>query len=220
MVLMSTLEPRNRRSRAEQRAETRERLLESATALFAGQGITGTSVEEIAEAAGYTRGAFYSNFRDKDELVLALIDRHIEHNVELFTTLAERDATGASLLQHLTADSADRSDAAIARVVLNMEFWLYAMRNPANRARLSAIQHALRDAVTEIVEGQAKSLGLELPIPSERAAQIVLALGDGLAFHTLIEPDAYPPGLFATTLLDLQHAITALARAHAAGAEQ
>jgi AcrR family transcriptional regulator len=209
---MSTLEPRNRRSRAEQRAETRERLLESATTLFARQGITGTSVEEIADAAGYTRGAFYSNFRDKDELVLELLDRHVERNVEQLTETFEQDRSGALLVQRLTEESADRSDAALHRVVLNLEFWLYAVRNPANRERLAELQRTNLRAVVEIVDGQAAQLDLAMPFPAEHAAKIVTALADGLAFHALLDPESYPPDTFAETLANLQRSVTALAR--------
>ena len=59
------------------RAQTRERLMAAAASVFAERGIIGASVEEICEAAGFTRGAFYSNFADKDELVLALIQQSI-----------------------------------------------------------------------------------------------------------------------------------------------
>ena len=63
------------------RAQTRERLLAAAVAVFADRGINGASVEEICEAAGFTRGAFYSNFADKSELVLALLEAQHDRSV-------------------------------------------------------------------------------------------------------------------------------------------
>ena len=60
------------------RAQTQERLMAAAGRVFAERGIIGASVEEICEAAGFTRGAFYSNFADKDALVLALIRQSIK----------------------------------------------------------------------------------------------------------------------------------------------
>src|SRR5829696_9814396 len=60
------------------RAPTQERLMAAAVLVFAERGIIGASVEEICEAAGFTRGAFYSNFADKDELVLALIQASVQ----------------------------------------------------------------------------------------------------------------------------------------------
>ena len=61
------------------RAQTQERLMAAAARVFAERGIIGASVEEICEAAGFTRGAFYSNFADKDGLVLALIRQSIKN---------------------------------------------------------------------------------------------------------------------------------------------
>src|SRR5688500_19306750 len=60
------------------RAATRERLLTAARIVLAGEGIQGASVEHICEQAGFTRGAFYSNFSSKDELLLALCERERE----------------------------------------------------------------------------------------------------------------------------------------------
>jgi AcrR family transcriptional regulator len=210
-------EGRTRRTRAEQRAETRERLLDAATAVFARRGISGTSVEEIAEAAGYTRGAFYSNFADKDALVLALLDRHVERNIAELTELAERDHTGGLLMQHLTAHSADRSDDRRDAVVLNLELWLYAVRNPETRPRLVELHRMLHATVVRIVQAQADALGLTLPFTADEAARTVNALGDGFAFHTLIDPDLHPPETFANTLADLQRAVIAQARAEQPG---
>jgi AcrR family transcriptional regulator len=67
-----TTPPRQRRTRAEQQAETRARLLEAAAEVFAAHGFDGASIDRITEQAGYTRGAFYSNYSDKAELLLEL----------------------------------------------------------------------------------------------------------------------------------------------------
>jgi AcrR family transcriptional regulator len=69
-----TTPPRQRRTRAEQQAETRARLLEAAAEAFAAHGFEGASIDRITELAGYTRGAFYSNYTDKSELLLELSD--------------------------------------------------------------------------------------------------------------------------------------------------
>lgn len=74
--------PRQRRTREEQRAETRQRLLEAATEVFAARGFEGASIDEISERAGFSRGAFYSNFSGKPELLVALC----EQRLRAFTT--------------------------------------------------------------------------------------------------------------------------------------
>ncbi|WP_390479849.1 TetR family transcriptional regulator, partial [Frankia casuarinae] len=71
-----------RLSREESRELTREKLLRSAAELFAERGLAGTSVEQIVERAGFTRGAFYGNFDGKHELVLALLEKRTERELE------------------------------------------------------------------------------------------------------------------------------------------
>ncbi len=61
------------------RDDTREKLFEAAARVFEEQGIGGASIEAIAAAAGFTRGAFYSNFKSKDELIIAMLEDHVEH---------------------------------------------------------------------------------------------------------------------------------------------
>jgi AcrR family transcriptional regulator len=92
------MSPARRLSRDEQRARTRRDLLAAAATVFARNGYHATSVDMVAEAAGYTKGAVYSNFASKEELFLALIDEHLDQAVD---TLEEIVAT---------ADPADRAD--------------------------------------------------------------------------------------------------------------
>ncbi len=70
---------RKRLTHEERRLQTRERLLEAAHELFVERGFGATSLEEIADAAGYTRGAFYSNFRDKTDLLIESLQRRRPH---------------------------------------------------------------------------------------------------------------------------------------------
>ena len=80
-----------RLSRDERKAETREHLLEAAGRVFARNGYHGASVDEVAEEAGYSTGALYSNFDGKEDLFLAVLQRHIERQVkELSETVSER----------------------------------------------------------------------------------------------------------------------------------
>jgi AcrR family transcriptional regulator len=67
-----------RRSRADQQRQTRERLLEAAAELFAEHGFGGASLDAIAARAGYTRGAVYSNFSDKHDLLVALVEQQAD----------------------------------------------------------------------------------------------------------------------------------------------
>src|SRR5215510_6209044 len=63
------------------RDDTRDKLFEAAARVFEEQGISAASIETIAAAAGFTRGAFYSNFASKDELIIAMLEDHVEQSV-------------------------------------------------------------------------------------------------------------------------------------------
>src|ERR1700752_4825424 len=63
------------------RDDTRDKLFEAAARVFEEQGIGGASIEAIAAAAGFSRGAFYSNFASKDELIIAMLEDHVEQSM-------------------------------------------------------------------------------------------------------------------------------------------
>src|SRR5438105_15844263 len=90
---MDLKKSRTRLTRAESQARTRAHLLEAAAEVFARRGFHGASVEEVADVAGYTKGAVYSNFASKDELFLAVLEGRMQAQVELLGRLSERVAS-------------------------------------------------------------------------------------------------------------------------------
>src|SRR6201996_8512282 len=72
------------------RDDTRDKLFEAAARVFEEQGIGGASIDAIAEAAGFTRGAFYSNFASKDELIVAMLEDHADRSVQHYRDLLAR----------------------------------------------------------------------------------------------------------------------------------
>ena len=94
--------PRKRLSREQSQAQTRERLLEAARSLFVQRGFGGTSIRDIAEEAGYSQGAFYSNFPDKEALLLDLLRGHMEAEARQLATVFDsiiKDNTRPRLIQ-------------------------------------------------------------------------------------------------------------------------
>jgi hypothetical protein len=79
-------------SRAEKKAETRQRLLDAAGRVFARRSFHGASVDEIAEEAGFSKGAVYSNFASKEDLFLALLERRIDERIKEIARVVESDA--------------------------------------------------------------------------------------------------------------------------------
>jgi len=91
------------------REETREKLFQAAAEVFEEQGIGGASIEAIAAAAGLTRGAFYSNFADKDELIIAMLEDHVDRSITAsFWPTTARRRTSSPLLASRTATAAIR----------------------------------------------------------------------------------------------------------------
>src|SRR6201993_3118951 len=89
------------------RDETRDKLFEAATRVFEEQGIGSASIEAIAAAAGFSRGAFYSNFKSKDELIIAMLEDHVERSIERHRNLPAKHQNLDDFLEALK--SMDRS---------------------------------------------------------------------------------------------------------------
>lgn len=214
-VPSSVSQPRRRRlSRQEARAVTRQRLLDAAADVFSERGFAGASVEDIAERAGYTRGAFYSNFADKAAVFLAVLDartrvqiaeiggllRDAESPAEAFTRLRERDASR----------SADPTWS-----LLSTELWLYAMRNPSVRPRLAEHQRLLHDAYKRAIKAELAAAGVEPPVPIDDLAVIVHVLDEGITAQHRLDPQAVREGFLFDALAMLLDAAKALAEKRA-----
>ncbi len=206
------------RQRRPSRAETRARLLDAAVRVFVERGIAAASVDEIAEAAGFSRGALYSNFADKDALVLALLERTShESEKEVDDLLAAHPdpddfirATQAMLV------APNRRDG-MHHPVLSIELMLYALRNPAARPLLKARLDRAESAIVRVVEASAENLGLA-PADNRRAiAAMVVAMDDGFGLHAMIDPTRDPLEAFNVALDFLAEAGAAIAVAEQIG---
>ena len=198
-----------RLSRDESRAETRQRLLDAARETFAQKGFHGASVEEIAERAGFSRGAFYSNFEDKDELFLALLDERDQRQYDEVGELL-RVTPASDFLEALRARVQHRSDRR-AWFMLSLEFVLYAMRNVEVMPKLAARQQSEIDAYTFAVMAQHEALGIALPAPAEQLGTIVRALERGFLMQEYVAPASAPGQEFIDALVLLLRASAALA---------
>src|SRR6202046_4830670 len=102
---------KQRLTRQESRLETRARLLESAAQLFARGGYEGASVDLIAESAGYSKGAFYSNFESKEAIFLELLDIHKRREIEALAQLLAQDIPASQLVSLIrSSESGHGSD--------------------------------------------------------------------------------------------------------------
>jgi AcrR family transcriptional regulator len=193
---------RPRTKREEQRERTREDLLDAARVLFARQGFHGASVDQVAEAAGFTKGAVYSNFSSKEELFLALLERQLDRSVAQLESLLERHAPDerASALVDGVGDLPVLDH---EWFLLEAEFLLYAARNPdvTVRDRVSDRQQRTRARITEVVRRHLDDLGID--VEAEDVARLLMALADGLTQAALVDETARDHRRILAFALDL-----------------
>ncbi|MEU1732687.1 helix-turn-helix domain-containing protein [Streptosporangium sp. NPDC020145] len=178
-----------RLSREQSREETRRKLLASASELFAERGVNGTSIEQIAERAGYTRGAFYGNFDGKHELVVALLTRRTERAREELAEMCGRATSSEHLTSLLHAWHRDHAEHQESWLALRLELLLYALRNPEIRPLLAQRELFARDAITEGVRRELVRRDAGPPADPKLLSMIVHALEDGLLVQRLLTPD-------------------------------
>jgi AcrR family transcriptional regulator len=186
---------RQRLTRQERQAKTRQALLEAAAAVFAERGFTAASLEEIAERAGYTRGAIYANFADKDELFLTLVERHKGAFVDAFERAAALASTQERLAEVQALLAGGPPGLAADWTVLWAEVWLHAARHPQLAERLAEQERRYRGAVARLLAIVAADLGVELSASVEELAAEVIALDVGLALQRRLAPELGPDAL-------------------------
>src|SRR6267378_4625336 len=189
------------------RDDTREKLFEAAARVFEEQGIGGASIEAIAAAAGLTRGAFYSNFKSKDELIIAMLEDHVEQSIRRNLDLLARHKNLSDFIDALKTMDRSRQDPLGRSPLLHMEMILYVARAEKRRPDLAKRLRARRKLITDIVETTSKNSGQNVSLNPTWTGAILLALEDGLRLHRLIDPETTPADSFLRAIGDLQRAI-------------
>ncbi|MCE3265635.1 MAG: TetR family transcriptional regulator [Solirubrobacterales bacterium] len=195
------LSPPKRLSRKEKQAETREQLLEAAERVFLRRGLEGSSVEEISAEAGFTRGAFYSNFESKDQLFVELLHeriyrgyrRMLDRVEESGGTPRERLVRGAAMLRDAQGHEEGRW---LFRLWL--ECLTKAARDEDFRKLAATFWSGNRSLLAAQSEVQFEQLGRKPPLPHEQLATAMIALDIGLAVQHLVDPDAVPLDLYVS----------------------
>lgn len=168
---------------------TRNALVEAAAEIFARKGVDASSLEEIAEIAGFTRGAIYSNFGSKDDLLLAVVDRYSRTMFEAFSdrlstadTLEDKTVAGATLWRDLIHRDPQLS-------ALNLEFRLRALRDATFRERVLALQREHVGRIAELIREGADSVGIKLKVSPADLADILNAATVGLTELAALDPE-------------------------------
>jgi AcrR family transcriptional regulator len=206
-----------RKTQTERREETRELVLAAAARVFAQRGFHATSLDAIAEEAGFSRGAVYYNFADKEELFLELLDRRCAERAQdlraVFADTPEDDVAATSRQAQLAAQHAlDAMTGDPEWRALYLEFLAHAARDTAFRRRFSKRSDEMRGALDEVVVARTGPVADALDMEPEQLAVVIDALGTGLwAHHMLHGSRAVPPDLFSKALALLVDGIAARA---------
>jgi AcrR family transcriptional regulator len=182
---------RKRLTREESRDLTRLRLLDAGAVIIAKKGLNGASVEDIAAHAGYTRGAFHSNFRSKAELFIELLKRD-HHDVQ--QGLQQILGAGLSLedMQRQLQMFYSQVYRGNVSYVLWAEARLQALRDAKFRARLSALLLEKRDMIAYFITQFSEAMRKTPAAPAADLAFATMALIDGMRFYNACMPNELP----------------------------
>jgi AcrR family transcriptional regulator len=191
------------RTRRPKREAVRRRLLDAALEVFAERGFDHASLDEVAEAAGLTKGAIYSNFASKDDLFFAMMTDQVLNRIEIVRgalaagvsdTHAEQALydVGRLLTQEITEQREWQ--------LVFLDFWRRAVRDDDVRAQFVAHRRALRAAIADGVEKILEQVPNPGELTVEDVVTVVLALSNGLAIEQYIDPELLIGDLFGRIL--------------------
>ena len=193
-----------RPSPTRRRQVTRERVLSAAAEVLAERGFHGASVEDICERAGFTRGAFYSNFAGKDELVTELYAAHAARLRDSVAEVAARPGlTLPDLLDAVVDIWTGDADERRRWHLLTTEFALHALRDDSARRAWTQIQADARAGLVELFDDIAARHDLTLTVTTEHLVRVVTILLQGALGQHLLEPDQVAAGELEREFLPL-----------------
>lgn len=212
---------RKRKTQAERRLETREEILAAASRVFARNGFHATSLDAVAEEAGFSRGAVYYNFADKEDLFLELLDRRCAERArdiravfaaggdDIASTTEQAQLAAREALDAMTGDPEWRA--------LYLEFLAHAARDRSFRRAFAKRTNDMRAALEEVVVERAALVDDDaLGMSPQELAVVIDALGVGLwAHHMLHGARAVSPELFSQAVALILDGVVARAGATA-----
>lgn len=184
------------------RQATRERLMVAAVELFGERGVLGSSVEEICERAGFTRGAFYSNFESKDELCLDVLRRKGEQYLSAMQSAIEviPDVPGPAdgterLIRDAVAVFLEAQPKKVAELVTMMELRLHALRTPGLRQGWLAVHEGISESVSGLLDIALGRVGATLTIPTPQVIELLGAVYENTVSLSLLRGESRPTDL-------------------------
>jgi AcrR family transcriptional regulator len=190
--------PRTRLTRAQQQAQTRANLLDAAERVFVERGLLGASVDAITQEAGYSRGAFYSNFGSKEELFAELLQQRVYSRYRAMADRANAPSGERPSLrevgEELAAIQAEPEGHWLFRLWL--ELLAHAGRDERFRKIAAGFWAANRTASAAAIASSYAEAGSDPPAAPEHLASAMIAMDIGLAIQHFVDPNAAPLELY------------------------
>ena len=186
---------RKRLTRAERAAKTRSLLMHAASKVCAKRGLERASIDEVAEEAGFTKGAFYANFRSKEELFLAMLDERFSEQLDKLDTRMEKEGELSEQVREAATDFAHYLSDDPEWVRLYFQFAAHAARDEDFRAELVTRNRTLQARFAEIFRRRSERLPYPAPVEPDVLARMADVIADGFAVHQLLDPERFPDEL-------------------------
>jgi AcrR family transcriptional regulator len=185
-----------RLTRAERAARTRKLLMRAASKVCAKHGLEHASIDEVAEEAGFTKGAFYSNFRSKEELFLAMLDEHFSEKLDELDRRMAEEGELRDQAREAAINFAHQVSSEPDWVRLYFQFGARAARDEEFRAELVTRTRALRGRFADIIRRRGERLPFAPPVEPDELARMADVIADGFAMHQLLDPDEFSDEMY------------------------
>jgi AcrR family transcriptional regulator len=206
----------SRLTRKEKQAHTRACLMQSAAKVFAQRGLQQASIDEVAEDAGFTKGAFYANFKNKEELFLAMLDERFAKRIEDIEEVIAGEGDTAQKARRAGDQYAHMLSADLEWQRLFFEFSAYAARDDDFRQELLTRYRTMRSRIAAALEAHDEHA--EKTLPTDQVALMVSVMGNGFALEKMLEGDELPDEVYGTMLMIFFAGLGALNAASTAAA--
>jgi AcrR family transcriptional regulator len=184
-----------RLTQVERSEDTRRRLLEAARRVFVQRGFHAATLEQVAEAAGFTKGAVYSQFESKADLFFALLEKRVEQRLGEIRSAGAAASSPEQFGSIMGRQWVRGARADMGWQLLALEFRVYVARHPELRERYIGVYARLRDAIGEALAAEFRAAGLEPPMSPADMARAALAIGQGGLLGHLAEGEGFPEDL-------------------------
>jgi AcrR family transcriptional regulator len=168
--------------------DSRRQILDAAIAVLSRRGLASTSVQDIADAAGVSKGVVHYHFDSKDELLEHVLDRCCESVENRVRVVFEREGTPVERIRRALAEMWVVRREGVAEIRVLTELHVHARQNPAVRKALGAALRKARQQIVDIGLTQLLALGLRPKVPIDVVPRLLLGMLDGLALQHEVDP--------------------------------